>query len=108
MIYRFTLRGAVYFTTHREYGTYLSQYFAPLITVFAIATTILQAMQVVLAVEDSSPILPSFTVVSYVFSLATLVGALAALIFVALLSFWMFVVNASNTLRAHIRHAHFN
>lgn len=106
MIYRSTLRGAAYFTTHREYGTYFSQYFALFITVFAFATTILQAMQVVLAIEDYPPIPPSFAMVSYIFSIATLVAVLAALVFVALLFLWMFIANAYLTARAQIRHGH--
>jgi hypothetical protein len=105
-IYRLTLRGWVYFTTHREYGTYFSQYFALFITGFAFATTILQAMQVVLANENHPKPPPSFAMASYVFSIATLVGIAAALVFVALLFSWMFIVNAYITARAQIRYRH--
>ena len=51
-IYQFTGRGVVYFTSHREYGTYFSDYFKTFITVFAFLTTILSAMQVIVSVNE--------------------------------------------------------
>jgi hypothetical protein len=42
---------------HGQYGTYFGQFFAPLFFVFATASVILNAMQVEMAVEQTSGVL---------------------------------------------------
>lgn len=100
MIYRLTGRGVVYFTTHREYGTYFSEYFQLFITIFAFASTILQAMQVALS-GDQYP--TSVDKAAYVISLITIFGVAVSILLVGILFFWMFLANAYLTARAQHR-----
>ncbi|KAM3069268.1 hypothetical protein ACMFMG_010776 [Clarireedia jacksonii] len=68
-IYRLTFRGLKYFTTHREYTSYLQEYTAAGLILFAFVTVALTAMQVVVGVDRVSQALIE---TSYWFSVAVL------------------------------------
>ncbi|RDW91680.1 hypothetical protein BP5796_02845 [Coleophoma crateriformis] len=69
-IYRLTFRGVTYFTTHREYATYFTEYLTTGITVFAFVTVALTAMQVIVGIEGISQALVE---TMYRFSIAVLI-----------------------------------
>ncbi|KAF2138912.1 uncharacterized protein K452DRAFT_275814 [Aplosporella prunicola CBS 121167] len=81
-----------YEQVYGQYADYFARLYGPILFVFAIATTILNGMQVELAVEESLPQhWNSFWPVCRGFSMLSLVGtALIALAF-ALLWLWMFI-----------------
>jgi hypothetical protein len=98
LIWRATGRGFTYFTIHREYATYFNQHFNLFITVFALVATILQAMQVIVAIKDKSRTLNS---ICYGFSLATLVAVVACLAYVLFTFFVLVLYNVIITAMAH-------
>ncbi|PQE14725.1 glycosyltransferase family 28 domain-containing protein [Rutstroemia sp. NJR-2017a BBW] len=68
-IYRLSFRGLKYFTTHCEYTTYLQEYTAAGITLFAFVTVALTAMQVIVGMNRVSQALIE---TSYRFSIVVL------------------------------------
>lgn len=90
-IYRLTLRGLSYFTIHREYSTYFTEFFAVGITLFAIVTVALTAMQVVVGIEGVQEALLE---TSYRFSIAVLVVVAVFGMTVGVLFSLVFSVNA--------------
>ncbi|ORY60982.1 uncharacterized protein BCR38DRAFT_443123 [Pseudomassariella vexata] len=100
IIYRMTRRGLVYFSIHREYDSYFSQYFTLLIIAFAFASTVLSAMQVILSTPEYPQL---FSRDSYVVSVVTILGILIALFIIACLFLWVFLANTYMTARSHLR-----
>ena len=90
IIYRLTGRGLTYFTVHRNYKTYFTQYFSLFVTVFAFAAVILAAMQVLVAIEN---IPEAVVVTSYRFALAVLVGVCSCFAYVVSVFLFMFSYN---------------
>ncbi|PQE03306.1 UDP-N-acetylglucosamine transferase subunit ALG13 protein [Rutstroemia sp. NJR-2017a BBW] len=95
-IYRFSFRGLKYFTTHREYTTYLQEYTAAGITLFAFVTVALTAMQVVVGVSGVSQALLE---TSYRFSVAVLFVVAIFSVVVSLIFAGMFLLNATLAIR---------
>ncbi|PQE18825.1 ankyrin domain protein [Rutstroemia sp. NJR-2017a WRK4] len=95
-IYRFSFRGLKYFTTHREYSTYLQEYTAAGITLFAFVTVALTAMQVVVGVSGVSQALLE---TSYRFSVAVLFVIATFSVVVSLIFVGMFLFNAILAIR---------
>ena len=102
LIWRVLFRGKGYFTTHREYSAYFTQYFQAFFVVFAFVTTILQSMQVVLATSGGD-VSPTLEAVSYFFAVIAMMGVLACLTFVVLLFGILLVYNVTRTILAHRR-----
>jgi hypothetical protein len=90
-IYRFSFRGLKYFTTHREYTTYLQEYTAAGVTLFAFVTVALTAMQVVVGMDGVSQALIE---TSYRFSVAVLFVVAIFSVVVSLIFVAMFLFNA--------------
>ena len=90
IIYRLTGRGLTYFTVHRNYKTYFTQYFSLFVTVFAFAAVILAAMQVLVAIKD---IPEAVVVTSYRFAVAVLVGVCSCFGYVVSVFLFMFSYN---------------
>ena len=90
IIYRLTGRGLTYFTIHRNYKTYFTQYFALFVTVFAFVAVILAAMQVLVSIKD---IPEAVVVTSYRFAVAVLVGVCSCFGYVASVFLFMFLYN---------------
>ncbi len=82
----FTMGTLTYFHIHSQWNDYLGVVIAPAITIFAIVSTLLNSMQVGLAVEDfdanTHQALPPFAIICRVVSLGTI---LMVTVFVVLL-----------------------
>lgn len=91
-IYRLSFRGLKYFTTHREYTTYLQEYTAAGITLFAFVTVALTAMQVVVGLNEVSQALIE---TSYWFSIVVLFVVAIFSVAVSLIFIILFLVNAT-------------
>lgn len=101
IIYRLTGRGLTYFTVHREYKTYFTQYFALFATVFGFLAIVLTAMQVLVAIQDTPKTL---VITSYRFSVAVLVAVCLCFGYVLLVFLFMFLYNLVATRVAHRGH----
>lgn len=73
---------------HRQYGAYFAEFYGPVLFVFAVFSTVLSAMQVVLASGD---MWSSFVEISKWFSVVTLLWAASICAFLALL--WAFILS---------------
>ncbi len=91
-IYRLSFRGLKYFTTHREYTTYLREYTAAGITLFAFITVALTAIQVVVGMNGVSKALIE---TSYRFSIVILFVVAIFSVVVLLIFAILFLVNAT-------------
>ncbi|KAM3067113.1 hypothetical protein ACMFMG_011669 [Clarireedia jacksonii] len=91
-IYRLSFRGLKYFTPHQEYTTYLQEYTAAGITLFAFVTVALTAMQVVVGMNGISQALIE---TSYRFSIVVLFVVAIFSIAVSLIFGILFLVNAT-------------
>jgi hypothetical protein len=89
-IYRLSFRGLKYFTTHREYRTYLREYTVAGITLFAFVTVALTAMQVVVGMNGVSQALIE---TSYRFSIVVLFVVAIFSAVVLLIFATLFLVN---------------
>ena len=98
IIYRLTGRGLTYFTIHRDYKTYFTQYFALFVTVFAFVAVILAAMQVLVSIKD---IPEAVVVTSYRFAVAVLVGVCSCFGYVLSVFLFMFLYNFFQAWGAH-------
>lgn len=98
VIYRLTGRGLTYFTVHRNYKTYFTQYFSLFVTIFAFVAVILSAMQVLVTING---IPEAVVVTSYRFAVAVLVGVCSCFGYVVSVFLSMFLYNFFLTLGAH-------
>jgi hypothetical protein len=95
-IYRLSFRGLKYFTTHREYTTYLREYTAAGITLFAFVTVALTAMQVVVGMNGVSQALIQ---TSFRFSIVVLFVVAIFSLAVSLIFAILFLINAILAIR---------
>jgi hypothetical protein len=90
-IYRLSFRDLKYFTTHREYTTYLQEYTAAGIILFAFITVALTAMQVVVGMNGVSQALIE---TSYRFSIVVLFVVAIFSVVILFVFIFLFLVNA--------------
>lgn len=98
LVYRFTGHGLTYFTIHREYNTYFTQYFALFATAFAFVAVVLEAMQVVVGIDG---IPKQLLKVSYRFCVAVLVTVCVCFGYIAVIFLFMVGYNLWLTRRKH-------
>lgn len=101
IIYRLTGRGLTYFTVHRTYKTYFTQYFSLFVTIFAFVALVLTAMQVLVTIEG---IPETVVITSYRFGVAVLVSVCLCFGYVLSVFVSMLVYNVVLALLAHRRH----
>lgn len=97
LVYRLTGRGMVYFSVHREYGTYFQQYFTTFITTFAIVATVLAAMQVLIGIDGVQQ--AEVVRVSYWFSIVSLVVIVTCILPIIVLFALMALWNLARTVK---------
>lgn len=101
IIYRLTGRGLTYFTVHRTYKTYFTQYFSLFVTIFAFVALVLTAMQVLVTIEG---IPETVAITSYRFGVAVLVGVCLCFGYVLSVFVSMLLYNVVLARLAHRRH----
>jgi hypothetical protein len=101
-IWRFKLRGLAYFTPHREYASYFAQYFQGLIIAFAFTTTLLQGMQVALAIPG--PRSGAFDLAAYIVAIAAMVIVFLSALIIMAIFVPLFIYSALVTFKTQWEH----
>jgi hypothetical protein len=91
---RLFLKKLTFHHIDAQWGSYLGRFFGPILSIFAVFSVILSAMQVELAVQSSPPVLDhwsAFSDASRWFSIVTVISAAIGILLLSVLILFMFV-----------------